>query len=586
MKKKIVKTSFFNKLLMFQIVFIISVVGIVSFVTCVFLSERILDNEKMHLEQLLQVVNESISSHVETFNSAGFDLIINEELKENLNKTDSIEYGRAVGTILGILSNRMLSTNGIENILIIDKCGHYYSTNFALLLPADFAYEKTKVYLETKNGSGDLIWLSENDIYNLYGTLGMYKNTSNIHAAAVLKNYSTGEEMGILILSVRNGYFEKMKFGDERIKGTKLYLVSPDKVEAYKVSGTEEDLDEEVLEELAFSDDIKSTFSVGNKIVSYRYNANMGWYLVSVTDESYLRNSIRGVMMMLLGILGLSIIIFIFAAHHFSKKMTKGMDVLLDGMRRLEAGDFTTKIQYKGEDEFGKLANAFNYMVKQINDLVISKYQQELLVREAEFYALQSQINPHFLYNTLDMLRWQMQGRGMEDLSKSVVAIGKMLRYSFSQGNQNVSLQMELENIQDYLSIQFLINKREIQVTVDAEDAEQILLPRLSLQPLAENAISHGFKGRERGNILTITGRYLRGGREKEYILEIKDNGVGIEKEDIEKLNNMKEDREEHIGIYNVRKRIDYLYGGRSEMTITSEYGFGTKVVIRFWGAV
>lgn len=547
-----------------------------------FLSDTLMNKEKEHLDQLLQIVNEKVSGQIEVFDSAGFDLLVNSSLKNNLNQTDPIEYGRAFNTIKGLLSIKTIGTIGLENIMIIDQENHVYSSNFAILLPEDFRMEDTKVFQAANQHLGNLIWLTENDIYEDYSVdVKMYKNNSNIHAAALIQDYVSNETLGILILSLDNDYFEKMKFSDNLIEGTNLYLISPDKKQNYKLFGTKADMDDAILANLSFAESQSGVYTRNESIISYRYNKRMNWYLVSTTETRFLQESIYQIVWTLVLILGIGIIIFLLVSDRFFKAMTKGIDSLMDGMTKVEQGKFDVIVESDKSDEIGKLTNAFNHMVKQINELIISKYQQELLAQKAEFQALQAQINPHFLYNTLDMLNWQLVIRGEDDLSNSVISIGNLLRYSMSSEQMNVSLKEELDNVRDYLSVQFSISGKEIVYTINAEDEDNILLPRLSLQPLVENAVTHGFEGRDKNNYLSITGYYDGADSDKKYILKFEDNGIGISEEKIKKLNKITDGEPLiHIGIANVRKRISYLYGENMKMVIESRYGYGTTVII------
>lgn len=576
------RMSYRNKLLCFQVCFISAVIVVVGCSMIFFLSDTLMGREKEHLDRLLQIVNEKVSGQIEVFDSAGFDLLINSSLKNSLNQTDSIEYGRAFHTIKELLSIKTLATVGLKNIMIIDRQDHIYSSNFAVLLPGEFRLEDTGVFQAADRQKGTLVWLTENDIYENYSMgIGMYENTSDIHAAAVIQDYVSNETLGVMILSLDNDYFENMAFSDNLMEGTDFYLISPDKKQNYKIFGTKTELGKGVLEKLSFTERDAGVYTEKERIISYRYNKKMGWYLVSITETRFLRESIYQIAWTLVFILGIGIVVFLLASDCFFKAMTKGIYSLMDGMAKVEQGKFDVIVESDKSDEIGKLTNTFNHMVKQIKELVISKYQQELLARETEFQALQAQINPHFLYNTLDMLNWQLVIRGEDDLSNSVISIGNLLRYSISGEPVNVSLKKELDNVRDYLSVQFSISGKEVAYTIDAADEDHILLPRLSLQPLAENAVTHGFEGRDKNNYLSVTGYYEESNKYKKYIIKFRDNGIGISEEKVKKLNEAaRQESFSHIGIANVRKRISYLYGENMEMVIESRYGYGTTVRI------
>lgn len=576
------KMSYRQKLLYIQICSIVIIIFIMGAAMSAVLSDTIRKNEEEHLERLLQVVNENISGQMEAFSSVSFDLLVSDTLKENLNQTDSIKYGRAFIAIQDILGTKTIGTIGLSSIVVIDQEKHVYSSNIGLILPKDFELEETEVFKAAQSQPGELVWLTENDIYNLYGTEGPYKNTSDIHAASVIRDYVQDRTYGILILSLNNQFFQNMTFSDKELEGTRLYLVSPDKKKKYKISGTEEDLETDILSELDFSEKAAGIYTSKSKVISYRYNKTMKWFLVSITDSRTLKSWFYQVVPALIAVLLIGAIIFSAVSNRFLKTMTRGIDALVAGMRRVEQGDFEITVENSTSDEIGQLTSVFNHMVKQINELIILKYRQELLTQRAEFKVLQAQINPHFLYNILDMLNWQLVIRGEEDLSNSVIAIGNLLRYSMSRDQMNVLLKDEMENINDYLSVQYSISGKEILYSMDVEEAEKIWLPRLSLQPLIENTITHGFEGRDKNNILRITGRKGIEDGQEVYVMTIEDNGIGMSREQLEQLENLYEpETSSHVGIANVRKRISYLYNKKAEMRFESQYGYGTTITIK-----
>lgn len=580
-KQLLNRMSYRQKLLYFQICFIVLVNFMMSIAMAAVLSDTIRKNEEEHLERLLQAVNENISSQLEVFDTISFDLLVNDNLKECLNQTDSIAYGRAFNTILDILGTKTLGTVGLSSIVIIDTEGHVYSSNLGLILPPDFKVEDTDVFRAADESPGELVWLTNNDIYSKYGTVGLYKNVSDIHAASVIRDYIRRQVYGVVILTLNSNFFQDMTFSDKELEGTNLYLVSEDKKVNYKISGTEEELEDSVLEKLDFANKGIDAYISKDKMVSYLYNKTMGWYLVNVTDTRIMRQWFYQIIPILAAFLLIGVLVFSVISNRFFKTMTKGIDSLTAGMAEVEQGNFEIVVANGGSDEIGLLTNAFNHMVKQINDLIISKYQQELLTQKAEFEVLQAQINPHFLYNTLDMLNWQLVLRGENDLSDSVISISNLLRYSMSVDHMNVLLEDELQNIRDYLSVQYSISGKEIVYEIDVKDARNIWLPRLSLQPLIENAITHGFEGRDKNNFLKVAGRRSVIGEKDIYILTIEDNGIGMQEEELKHLACLHEpDTSSHVGIANVRKRISYLYGGKADIRYQSLYGYGTTVVI------
>ena len=568
-----------QKLLSFQMAFILVLFLLISVYTMTIYSDSLLETEENNLYQLLSVVNQSISAQLETFSQVGLDAQISAEIRGNLNRSDYVEYGRAYARVTNYLNTKLLGTDGLRHAVVIDKMRHVYSFDLPLRLPDDFVLEDTLVYQSALNRNGNLVWLTENDIYDNYSPRqGYYQVRSDIHAAALIRNYNTGEVQGILILTLDEDYFNNLNYSNGEVDAADLYLVSPDRNKFYKLSGTTEGIPEEINNLITFDDDEYGNFIAGNALVSYRFNDETEWYLVSITQLHSLQKGIRNSIWQLLILFGGALLVFLVTSNHFFNSMTKGISQLSAGIKRFETGDFDVQIDNPGTDEIGQLSSTFNHMVNQINDLIDSQYRMAYITQEAEFKSLQAQINPHFLYNTLDMLNWQLVLLGEDKLSESVVALGKCLRYSTSRDGAEVTLQDELENIKDYLMVQSSVNEKELIYTLEAEEADKIIIPRLTLQPLVENIFLHGFAGRKSNNCFHVVGGFDPTDR-NQYVIEIKDNGIGIPEDLLQTI--FEEDSNSSIGLKNVRQRLKYLYKGQGEITIESQYGFGTEVRIR-----
>lgn len=576
----VARLPFRRKLLLSLVLLSLIVIVLIGALFAGVFSQVLLRTEKDRLSQFVQIVNEDLSSQMSVFNVLGMDLVISAEVRQALNPPDDMAYSKGQQAISAALKSKSLSTRGLQNLCVLDTDGNVCSTRISLLLPPDFRLEDSGVYAQAAVGKGALVWLTDNDLFDRYGAqTGMYSPGSDLHAAAVIEDYSRKRVMGLLLLTLQKDYFQNITYSGELIDGTNLYLVSPDKGRVYTVSGTTAALEDAVLEGLDFGLP-GGTRTLGRSVVSFLKNEAMGWYLVSTTDTHILSQSLGHMRTVLLLTLAAALAIAAVFTRILTQALTAGMDEMMAGMARVEGGDFDVALDVRRRDEFGQLAAAFNHMVVRIRDLIIARYQQELMAREAEFRSLQAQINPHFLYNTLDMLNWKLAGRGQEDLSEDVVSIAELLRYSMSREPRDVPLSEELKNVEDYIRVQCSISGKHVEVSIHAEDAERILFPRLTLQPLVENAVLHGFHGRTEDNLLSISGRHAEGGG---YCLEVIDNGVGIPEEVLVKLNDAG-DSGEHIGIHNVRARIRYLYGPEAAVLAESQYGFGACICIHIPG--
>ena len=569
-----------QKLLFFQgSVLLVLFAGITVYLITVY-SNSLLKLKQEEILTSLQYINNNISAQLETIELVDIDVRVSSVVKDNLNQTEYVEYGRAFSKIVNYLSTKIFGAAGLRHAVIIDKENHVYSVDFTLQLPKDFRIEETEVYKAALNNPSKLVWLSNNDIYDNYGIEhGDYRMRSDIHAASIIKNYSSGETLGLLILTLNQNYFQELMKTEKVIENANIFLVSPDKTKEYALTAMGVELEPGILNSLRFAG-IMGTIQHGQKLIIYEPNKEMDWYIVCVADMQSLQHSVQRYILPLLIVFGLTLLLFFAVTNRFFNPMTRGIDNLTDQMRRFEKGDFSAHVENPGNDEIGRLSRSFNHMVDRIEELLNSQYQLALKTREAEFKSLQAQINPHFLYNTLDMLNWQLVMCGQENLSQGVVAIGNCLRYSISQGTIQTTLKEEMDNVRDYIAVQKRINEKQVDVFLDVDEPEKIVLPKLTLQPLVENAFLHGFIGREENNSLAITGIYSSESK-NEYIITVSDNGIGMNDEEHPDFNaSGKQSSSAHVGLGNVISRVKYLYREKADIKIDSKYGVGTSITI------
>jgi ligand-binding sensor protein len=207
----------------------------------------------------------------------------------------------------------------------------------------------------------------------------------------------------------------------------------------------------------------------------------------------------------------------------------------------------------------------------------------QLSVKEAELKALQAQINPHFLYNTLDSIQWLAVLQGAEDIQKTIQCLGQLLRHSLDRRSVIVNVAKELEQIRSYLFIQKMRYGDKLSYRINLEPGVlDFELPKLVLQPVVENAILHGVEPKGGGGSVRIEG-WLAGG--EQAVIEISDDGVGMEEQALARLSaSLRSDAEggdQHLGLANVHKRLQYFFGEEFGLSIASRQSVGTSVRLR-----
>ncbi|MDD3362586.1 MAG: sensor histidine kinase [Hespellia sp.] len=304
-----------------------------------------------------------------------------------------------------------------------------------------------------------------------------------------------------------------------------------------------------------------------------RYNGLTGWQIVTIVPTkdvfpqlAQLRNYI------LLIVVGMVLVCWLIGLW-FAYTLTKPINKLRDAMEQTEKGNFEIRIQERRMDEIGSLIHSFNYMSSVIKNLIQKISEEKVAQKNAELGALQAQINPHFLYNTLDTVNWMLLTRGENDISDIIIDLGDLMKYSIHGDIELVEIEQEKEYIASYLRIQKCRMEQRLNYEIEIpEELCRYKIPKLTLQPIVENAISHGIEPKETGGNLWI--RIYE--QFEQIIISVKDDGVGIASEELPE-----ESRYGSIGLSNVQRRIQLHYGSGYGIVLKKCIPCGTEVMIR-----
>ena len=271
----------------------------------------------------------------------------------------------------------------------------------------------------------------------------------------------------------------------------------------------------------------------------------------------------------------LLIVFSIIITSVLSKVMVSGLEKPRANMEEVEKGNMEITVKSNNEDEVGALIRGFEKMILQIKALIEDVYESRLIQKDYEMKALQAQINPHFLYNSLSLINWMALETDQEDISKITLSLSTFYRTALNKGKNILRVRDEIKNMRSYLDIQLMMHDYEFDVDVQVE--EDILdynILNLILQPLIENAINHGIdlKTNGRGCIKIIGEK-----QNDEIVLIVSDNGVGMSNEQAESILTNKSNG---YGVKNVNERIKLYYGEQYQLKIESEIGIGTKVKV------
>ncbi len=316
------------------------------------------------------------------------------------------------------------------------------------------------------------------------------------------------------------------------------------------------------------------------KIYTISRSEKTGWTVVGCTNVAELLKDSKKARSIYVLVAAILVVVALVLSNFIARNITRPLQQLRDSMARVQEGDFgAAEVEVTSRNEVGSLTRSFNVMTSRIQELMKQNIYEQQQKRKSELKALQSQINPHFLYNTLDSIIWMAEGKKNEEVVVMTASLARLLRQSISNEEEQVPIGQEVEYARSYLTIQKMRykDKLEFQIQVDAQ-IMGVPIIKLVLQPLIENAIYHGLKYKEGKGLLIV-----RGYREGENaVIQIKDNGAGMDEQTLSHIfeKHKVNYRSNGVGVYNVQKRLQLYYGMDYGITYSSKQGEGTTASI------
>lgn len=388
--------------------------------------------------------------------------------------------------------------------------------------------------------------------------------------------------LGMLRIDINESYINRL-YRDIRLGETGYVFVA--NKEGYIVSHSQKQKISQFLKDIPYFKPVfagkegyyRKKMAGRDMLITYYTSADQNLIYVEVIPfVELLKDSMFIGRLSLIIILIASVVAFVMS-YLIASKVTAPIKKLTGLMQRMEQGDLDVVIDIARRDEIGVLAVSFNRMIGRLKQLIEEVYKTGLKRKEAELKALQAQIDPHFLYNTLDTIYWTSRQENASKSGELVEALAKLFRLSLNKGNEITTIEKELEHLNSYLFIQKMRYEIEPQIETDVDPA---LYPyhtiKLILQPLVENALYHGIAELDGGGRIRIRGAEVDG----VIIFEVSDNGVGMTPEKIREI--FRESRDQGgYGLKNVDERIRLYFGEGYGITIESEPGRGTRVRVR-----
>lgn len=300
------------------------------------------------------------------------------------------------------------------------------------------------------------------------------------------------------------------------------------------------------------------------------------WNVMLYRPYGIIKTSIRPIITGVLVAIVVCIVAAFVLLRKLARMLVREIENLTSNMEKVKEGNLEVEITSDAKDEMGELVRGFGDMVSRIKTLIEEVYESKISLKEYEMKALQAQINPHFLYNTLSIINWKAIEANEQDISKITLALSRFYRTALNRGKNIMSVQDEIENVKSYIGIKQIMHDHEFDVEYDVDEKIYYYdVPNLILQPLVENSIDHGIGHKIDGRgLLRIIG-YMQDGL---LYLSVEDNGIGM---DDERKHQILTQESKGYGVFNVNERLKLFYGNEYELQIESELGKGTRTTVR-----
>ncbi|MFD2654782.1 cache domain-containing sensor histidine kinase [Gracilibacillus thailandensis] len=549
--------------------------------------ERVMEEQvNANTMQLIGKVNESFEFYISNLQSYTYMIANNEDVGKFLGQGEDAAFSDNKYDIQRYLRNFTTVSSEVAGIMVVNNKGEYVSNE--LYAPSTIDLTETTWYQEAVNNNGIFKIIGRPDGRRLTSIVD-YTNDDVITVVRAVIDPFTEHVRGVVLIDLkRRAIAETVK--DVTLGKSGYLMVIDDKGQnIYQPN-------QPIVSQIPFkwvseqqSGDFSKTIK-GEKIqFIYQRSPFANWVTVGVfpTEETIfgLREINFYLVMFIFIIMFFGIPVSYFLSHSISKPIVQ----LVSFMKKAEDGDLKVRYKEKRFDEIGLLGRSFNKMLTKLNGLMHLTERQERQKRDAEFRSLQANINPHFLYNTLDTIQWMARKQKADDVAEVVESLAKLFRIGLSKGRDIITLAEEIDHIKSYLKIQKTRYREKLNYDIKVEESiKNKAILKFILQPIIENAIYHGIKERRGAGHINIEAK----SSDENLLIKVSDDGKGMTPkqlsdlrealaESITQTENTEETRNKKgYGMLNVQARIQLTHGPNYGLTIDSQEDVGTTITI------
>lgn len=524
--------------------------------------------EKQNLEITLDQISTNVDHNLEAYHNVSNFIAFNNSIQTSLEKDYHNNY-YAMGETYDNLIDPMISSvkslnpsireltlytdsNISEHGNILKKINRVYNKHW---YPSVVSNYNIHWFIEDNN---TLACIRRISAYPYYQTITRTLVYLNVGIESVFNSLQTnlGDNYGIAVVNSRNDIIYSKDSFTENYSNLKLS-------------------ESQLLEFNQNSSDSSLLKNYTIKSCSLKYS---DWNIIIYKPIAVISSSTTPILSTLLAIIIICISILLISEFYLSLVIVNPIEKLTKSMNEVKAGNMNIHISSPYTDELGIMTNTFQDMVNQIDFLFKEAYENKILQQKLRLKALQAQINPHFLYNSLSLINWKAIISEQHEISKMSLLLSTFYRTSLNKGRNTTSMKDEIENTKSYIEIQLMLhnNKFNVEYNID-ENIFNYSILNLTLQPLVENSIDHGLELKESNDKKLIVSASLL--KESDIIeLRVQDNGVGINETILPNLLNM---QTKGYGLKNVNDRIQLYFGDSFGLNIQSKEGVGTSIAIR-----
>jgi len=558
-KRKIILLALFSALIP------LLVIGPFTFI---YFNKVIENKVSTTINNFLNIVDWNINAFVSNVENLSNSIFLSNEIHAYLTykktdpklyrlETSSLENLNNITVVNNPYINAIYVGNEYHGFLKINRGERNLNKNIYQII------KKSNIYPHLINGQWQGEWLNGSD-------LALVKdNNHSLLYGRNIRDLGTKEQMGFVLIDLDQSYFEHM-FNNSNPPGDILVL-DGDKIlftsSSHRFSSSQV---AKIIQGRGKSGTIKKVMNGTQYFFNYHTNKKTNWDVVSIVPYENIVREVNQLRLITITLLVIALILSLIIALFITRRITKHLSLLRMVTEKMEKRETVLGIHFNNEDEIGQIGNRIVHLYNWNNDLTKRLYKSQIKEKEAELLALQSHINPHFLYNTLNTIFWMAEKLKAKQISKIAINLSKIFKLTLNDGNHITSVKNEMEQVKSYLDIQNIRFDHKINYTFNIEpELMDVRIIKLLLQPIVENSVYHGLEQEESGTIM-IEGYKQHDG----IVFKVNDTGKGFDMNEVD-INT------QGYALKNINERLRLFYGKEYGLKIESEIGKGTTVYLK-----